>query len=186
MKREDFLARLVDALEHVGIPYMVTGSFASSAHGRPRSTEDIDVVIAPTEDQLRAFIALFPSNAYYADEQDALEALQYGSQFNIIDFASSWKADLIIRKEREFSRHEFHRRELHSIQDLRIFVTTAEDVLIAKLEWAQLGGSDRQLEDVAGIIERQGVDLDRGYVERWVAELGLNEQWQKALGKAGR
>lgn len=164
---------------------MVTGSFASSAHGIVRGTQDIDVVIAPTAEQLRTLVAQFPDDRYYADEYDALEALQHASQFNIIDFTSGWKADLIIRKSRSFSRTEFERRRPHVLHGVAVNVTTPEDILIAKLEWAKLGESDRQIDDAAGVIATQGADLDREYVEKWVRELDLEQQWRLALERAG-
>jgi hypothetical protein len=182
---DDFFAHLVAALEGARIPYMVTGSFASSAHGRVRTTEDIDIVIAPTGQQLRALVSEFPLKRYYADEEDALEALRFNSQFNIVDFGTGWKADLIIRKNREFSRVEFERRRLHDVAGVRVYVASPEDILIAKLEWAKLGESARQIEDAAGIIQRQGARLDRQYVEHWVRELDLEKQWLTALEKAG-
>jgi hypothetical protein len=181
---EAFFRRLIAALEQVGIPYMVTGSFASSAHGVVRGTRDIDVVIAPTEEQLRALVAQFPDDHYYADEADALEALRHHSQFNIIDFASSWKADLIMRRPRPFSQVEFERRRSYVIQGVPLFIATAEDILIAKLEWAKAGESERQIEDAAGVLSAQGASLDRAYVERWVGELELWPQWQRALERS--
>jgi len=181
---EAFFRRLIAALEQVGIPYMVTGSFASSAHGVVRGTRDIDVVIAPTEQQLRALVTQFPDDRYYADEGDALEALRHDSQFNIIDFRSSWKADLIMRRPRPFSHVEFERRRPYVIQGVPVFIATAEDILIAKLEWAKAGESERQIEDAAGVLAAQGASLDRAYVERWVSELGLLQQWQRALEKS--
>lgn len=180
----DFLGLLVAVFERTHIPYMVTGSFASSAHGRVRATEDIDIVIAPTAEQLRALVAEFPSDRYYVDEDAALDALREHSQFNIIDLVSAWKADLIVRRQREFSRTEFERRRPLMISGLEVYVATAEDVLIAKLEWAQIGESDRQIEDAAGIIESQGASLDIAYVDRWVRELGLDESWLQANKKA--
>jgi len=108
------------------------------------------------------------------------------SGFNIIDFATTWKVDLIFRKNREFSRIEFDRRRSHIIGGVRVQIATAEDILIAKLEWAKLGESERQIEDAAGVIERQGEKLDRAYVEHWVEQLNLRTQWQKALVKAMR
>lgn len=163
---------------------MVTGSFASSAHGRARATEDIDIVVAPSPDQLEALVAEFPRDRYYVDRDAALEALRQHSQFNIIDVESAWKADLIMRKEREFSHAEFQRRRAYSINAMRVFVATAADVLIAKLEWARASGSDRQIEDAAGIIEIQGADLDVAYVERWVRDLDLDDEWRKARQRA--
>lgn len=185
MTGEEFLRRLVTALDQIQIPYMVTGSFASSAHGRVRATEDIDVVIAPTRQQVLDLVEEFPADRYYADKDAALEAVEQQSQFNIIDVESAWKADLIIRKEREFSRTEFQRRHAYVINGLRVYLATAEDVLIAKLEWAHAGGSERQIEDAAGIIDGQGSDLDAAYVEGWARKLGLEDEWRKARESAG-
>jgi hypothetical protein len=182
---ESFLSRVVAALERTGIPYMITGSFASSAHGVVRGSKDIDIVIAANEQQIRALIACFPSDHYYADEGDALDAYAHESQFNIIDFATHWKADLIFRKGRPFSRTEFERRRPYVIQDVNVYVASPEDILIAKLEWAKLGESDRQIDDAAGIIATQGERLDRPYVERWVHALELQEQWRRAQQRAG-
>ncbi|HEX8409329.1 MAG TPA: hypothetical protein VF883_10710 [Thermoanaerobaculia bacterium] len=181
---DDFFGRLIAAVERVGVPYMVTGSYASSTHGTPRATNDIDVVIAPTPDELRALMREFTSDHYYADELDALDALERRSQFNVIDFATSWKADFIVRKDRPFSETEFSRRERHTIAGHSVYLTSAEDVLIAKLEWAKEGESARQIEDAAGVIRRQRSRLDREYVERWVRALGLDEQWHDALAQA--
>lgn len=185
MTAEAFFSRIVLALEQAQIPYMVTGSFASSAHGVVRGTNDIDIVIAPTAAQLRALVAEFPDDRYYADQYDALDALQHESQFNIIDFATNWKVDLIIRKTRSFSRTEFERRRHHVINGLGVYIASPEDILIAKLEWAKMGESARQIEDAAGVIATQGANLDRSYVERWVRELQLDHQWQLALKRAG-
>lgn len=186
MSANAFFTQIVAALEAAGIPYMITGSFASSAHGVVRGTRDLDIVIAPTDEQLRTFVAQFPNDRYYADELDAMDALQHASQFSIIDFGSTWKADLLIRKRRTFSRLEFDRRRPHVIHGIRVYVATPEDVVIAKLEWAKLGESERQIEDAAGVIETQGANLDRSYVERWVRELGLRNEWTRALERAAR
>jgi hypothetical protein len=134
---------------------MVTGSLASAAHGRVRATEDIDIVIAPSLQQLRAFVSAFPHDRFYADDEDAVQSFTHNSQFNIIDFATSWKVDLIFQKNREFSHTEFARRKPHVVAGVRVDLATPEDVLIAKLEWAKIGESERQIEDVAGILERQ-------------------------------
>jgi len=180
MPAEDLLARLRDALEVAGIPYMVTGSFVSAVHGIPRATHDIDVVIAPTTQQLQTLIRDFSESDYYAELEDALQALSYQSQFNVIDERGVWKIDFIIRKDRPFSIAEFARRRLTTILGVPVYAATAEDMLIAKLEWAKMGESERQLRDASGIIAIQGENLDTPYVERWVAALALENQWARA------
>ena len=177
MTLEDVLLRLVPILEHVQVPYMLTGSVASSAHGMPRSTRDLDIVIAPTHAQLLALMQEFPSSEYYADEQQALQALTRRSQFNIIDHATGWKVDFIIAEDSEYGRTAVARREVIDMAGNAVYVASAEDVLIAKLRWAKISGSERQLQDAAGIVSIQADSLDVAYVESWVQKLSLDKQW---------
>jgi hypothetical protein len=151
----------------------------------PRATQDIDFVIAPIESQLRHLIRLLPDTEYYISQEAALEALAREGQFNVIDFATGWKIDLIIRKSRVFSRTEFERRLAVDLFGVPLFIASAEDVLVAKLEWAKAGESARQLEDCANILRARWGDLDRPYLEHWVTQLGLVEQWEHAKKMAG-
>jgi hypothetical protein len=177
MSAGDVLARVVSCLERAGIPYMIAGSFASAYHGVPRATHDIDIVMDPSPAALEALLADLPAADYYVDHDAARDALRQASQFNVIDTATGWKVDLVIRKPRPFSHEEFSRREPAELFGTPVFVSTAEDSILAKLEWAKLGDSERQLRDVEGILAIQGESLDLEYVERWVAALDLSEQW---------
>jgi hypothetical protein len=164
----------------VGVPYMVTGSLVSSVHGIPRATQDIDVVIEPTREQLSTLMKYFGEPTYDSDKDDALNALRRRSMFSVIDRRGIWKIDFIVRKERPFSRREFGRRQKVDILGVSLYAATPEDILLAKLEWAKLGESERQIRDAAGIIQIQGAGLDVGYVERWVAALEVQDQWRTA------
>ncbi len=164
---------------------MLSGSFASAYYGAPRSTQDIDLVIVATPSQLRAFVQGLPSSEYYVDLDAALQAHKRQSLFNVIDLATGWKIDLIIRKSRAFSEEEFRRRQQVNLEDTPLFVPSPEDVVISKLEWAKLAQSQRHLEDVAGILRMRWESLDRSYLEKWISELGLEMQWTDARRTAG-
>ncbi len=181
---DEVISGLVHILDAAGVPYMLTGSFASSLHGMPRATQDIDLVIAPNPSSLEALLKNFPEDRYYVSRETALDAYQRASLFNVIDIASGWKIDFIVRKSRDFSIIEFDRRSRANILGTTIFVASPEDVLISKLEWAKLADSERQIEDAAGIIRTQGHDLDTAYIENWAGKLGLQEQWSMAKAKA--
>ena len=185
MTAQDVFRRIVEALDQAGIPYMLTGSFASSYHGTPRATQDIDIVIAPSPDQLQALVRFLPEREYYVDLEAALDPHMRETQFNVVDLVTGWKMDLIIRKSRPFSRLEFDRRAAVDLHGLRLFIATAEDVLLAKLEWAKLGRSQRQIDDAAGIIRIRADDLDREYIENWVRELNVEQEWETACRGAG-
>ncbi|HXU06577.1 MAG TPA: hypothetical protein VN903_36730 [Polyangia bacterium] len=179
----DFLARLTAKLSAAGIAHMVVGSFASSFHGVPRSSQDLDLVIDPDGASLQRFLASLPPEEYYADADAAVEALRRRGQFNVIDMATAWKADLIVRKARPFSVEEMRRPIEGDLLGARVRIASAEDTLIAKMEWAQIGGgSELQLRDAAGILSLHGIErIDVAYVERWVRELGLEESWRRLL-----
>ncbi len=100
--------------------------------------------------------------------------------FNVVDTSTGWKVDLIIRKSRPFSRVEFERRRLVDFDGLQLWVTALEDLIIAKLEWAKLGGSARQLEDVSSMLRIAGTEIDKAYLDRWIEALELHTQWLSA------
>ena len=152
---------------------MVTGSMASVHFGEPRSTLDIDIVIDPTAQQLDRFLHSLGDD-YYVSTETARQALRERSMFNVIDYKTGWKADLIVRKDRPFSVAEFACRQETQLQGVTAFVATAEDVILSKLEWAKLGESERQLRDVAGVIEMADT-LDEAYLRKWAKELGVEE-----------
>jgi hypothetical protein len=181
----DFLRRLVAMLDRALIPHMVAGSFASTLHGTPRATQDIDLVIDPSGEALLAFIAGLAPDDYYASDAAARDALRRRSQFNVIDMATGWKADLIVRKARPYSVEEFRRRMPERILGVDVFVATPEDTILTKLEWAAMSGSERQLRDVAGILAVKQEELDREYIERWAQELGVLEAWRRLNRPAG-
>jgi hypothetical protein len=179
MTLPSLLAAVVSALDGAGIAHMVAGSVASMHHGEPRTTQDIDLVIDATAGQLVEFVARFDRDRYYVG--DALGALTRKDQFNIIDTITGWKVDLIFVRDRPFSREEFARRRPVDILGVRTAVATAEDTLLAKLEWARLGESERQRRDVAAVVAVQRGELDLGYLRRWAAELGLTDDLEAVL-----
>jgi hypothetical protein len=104
--------------------------------------------------------------------------------FNVIDMESGWKVDFILRKSRVFSREEFNRRRRVVLHGISICIASVEDVIVAKLEWARSAQSSRQIEDVAAILKIRFGELDLGYVEKWIDDLDLSQQWVEAKSLA--
>jgi len=175
----ELLAEIVRTLDAAEIPHMIAGSLASTHHGEPRSTQDIDLVIDPSAAALAEFVAALDSERFYVG--DALGALDRRDQFNVIDLTTGWKVDLVIRKDRAFSRSEFNRRQPVVIAGVATSVATAEDTILAKLEWAKQGGSDRQRRDVVAMLAVQGATLDGAYLNHWAEELDVSEDLEAAL-----
>jgi hypothetical protein len=181
----EVLRRFVDVLRSANLAYMLTGSHASTLHGMPRSTYDVDFVISPTREEMRRLVQQLKDAGCYVDGLAAEEALATHGQFNAIDLESGWKADFIIRKPRPFSVTEFDRRESGVLYGVPVQVATAEDLILAKLEWAKLGESSRQIEDVANVLKIRADQLDRDYLAEWIGRLGVQEPWKAARRMAG-
>ncbi len=176
----DLLQEVVAGLEAAGIPFMLTGSVAAAVHGAGRSTMDVDLIVDATRDQLRRLVESLARPGIYVSSEAALEAFANESMFNVIDTASGWKVDVIIRKSRPFSETEFARRLPVALDGRTLWVATVEDMIIAKLEWAKLGNSARQIEDVSALLRVAGGAVDRQYLDRWIVELDLGAQWLAA------
>jgi Mg-chelatase subunit ChlI len=178
---EDALRRVLALLDQRGIPYMLTGSVAASYHGRPRATHDADVVIDPDAERLDAFVRELDAAGFYVDVAGARAAFERRRQFNAIDIQSASKIDLIVRKDRPFSVAEFERRQRVDLSFASgVAVVSPEDAVLSKLEWAKGSDSERQLRDVANILE-MNPRLDRQYVERWAGALGVDDLWRRVV-----
>lgn len=177
---EEVLGRLIEILERLGVPYMVTGSIAASYHGRPRATHDADVVIDPSPEQNDDLLAALEAAGFHVNVDGARRALRDRRQFNAIEMERAAKVDLIVRKARPFSVEEFSRRLWLDMPFAKhVAVVTPEDAILSKLEWARRSGdSERQIRDAAGIV---GVNptIDRPYIEAWARELGVADLWAR-------
>lgn len=181
--QHSFLKRIIEKLTKAGIPYMLSGSIGSSFHGKPRSTHDIDIVIDADKGKLIDFVKSF-GEGYYVSEQAAKEAFLNCSMFNIIDFASGYKADLIIKKKRAFSIGEFKRKKSVNILGEEVYIVSPEDSILSKLEWSKEGESERQFNDAVGVAAVQWDSLDIDYLKKCAEELEIKDLLNRLLEEA--
>ncbi|MGH7320003.1 MAG: hypothetical protein ACRELA_10330, partial [Candidatus Rokuibacteriota bacterium] len=189
----DLLAALtpvVDALDELGVAYRLGGSVASSAHGLPRSTVDIDLVAELVPEHVAGLVARL-RDSYYIEPDAVRRAIATRSSFNVIHLATMLKVDVFVPKGRPFDREAARRAAPHPLEEApaaRAFVIASpEDVILAKLEWYRAGGevSERQWYDVLGVLRVKGPALDFAYLERWAAELDVGDLLRRARAEAG-
>ena len=184
----DVLQSVVEALQGVGGRYCIGGSWASSASGVPRQTNDIDLVVDLPADRLEAFVETL-GREFYSDAEDLRAALLKGSSSNLIHLATGLKIDLFPIGPGPFDESEFERRRLLEFDRGRAFyVKSAEDTVIRKLLWFREGGevSERQWTDVLGILRVQGAGLDSAYLRRWAEVTGVSDLLDRARSESER
>ncbi len=183
--QKEFIEVLINKLTEQNIAYMLSGSISSSLHGHPRATQDVDIVIAPTELQLMSFVNSLGED-YYVNSEAVRDAFAHNSMFNVIDTKYGWKADFIIRKARPFSIQEFKRRHLSKIEDMDVWITSPEDIILCKLEWAKESQSIQQFRDALGVAIVQWEKLDKKYLQRWAKDLQVENSLRELLQQAAK
>ena len=184
MEQSDLLRHVRKTLEELDLPYLVTGSQATIAFGEPRFTSDIDVVVALTPESLDAFIRCFPDDEFYLSRAAATDAIACRSMFNFIHPSSGLKIDVIIPDTTAYEQSRFDRgRKVQIAPGFAAMFTSPEDVIIKKLQFYQIGNSDRHLRDIAGVLKVSGDLIDRDYVSTYAAQFGVSDLWQRVLNE---
>ena len=160
---------VINKLNNNEIPYMVSGSVAMNYYTVPRMTRDIDIVIEI--DDASSFYNTFKEE-YYIDRKMVDDAIKNQFMFNIIHLKEVMKIDFIIRKNTEYRKVEFKRRRLVSIEGLKIFIVSIEDLIISKLLWAVDSRSELQIKDVINLLKEK---VDMEYINGWVKKLNISD-----------
>lgn len=174
----EVLALVGRPLADSGLRWLVGGSVASSFHGVPRSTLDVDLVVEFPESAVDQLVSKW-SQRFLVDSEMILDAIRRGASCNLIHLDSALKVDLFLGVDDPWIRQELQHPDLVPMRigdsELVVPFARAEDVLLHKLRWFLDGGSqsDRQWGDVLGIVRARGEDLDRAHMERWAVHLGI-------------
>ena len=181
---------VIDALESLGVRYLIGGSLASAVHGVVRATLDADLVADLRSDHAEA-LAERLRGAFYVDAGSIREAVEHRDSFNVIHMETMFKVDVFIPQQRAYDENRLARRIARRVaaEPERVaYVSTAEDTVLVKLEWYRMGGevSERQWRDVVGVLKVLGDQLDSDYLAHWAAELGVSDLLQEAVGEADR
>ncbi|MDO8682493.1 MAG: hypothetical protein Q7N50_03310 [Armatimonadota bacterium] len=179
------MRRIITALEGADIEYMLSGSVVSSLQGEPRSTHDIDIVIAIQEASTYKLIDAFPPADYYIDNNSVQRAIKTKDMVNLIDMNTGDKIDFWILTDSPFDQSRFSRRIFTETLRMQVVVSSPEDTILAKLRWAKLsGGSEKQFTDALRVYEVQFGKLDLDYLRSWAEHLGVTELLQRLTEEA--
>ena len=185
MSPADAFEPLRSALERAGTRFAIGGSWASTAFGEPRFTNDIDIVADFTPGSLQAFIANLP-NGFYVDAEHALTAIRLGRPFNVIHMPTAFKFDFFPAAAFALGREELDRAiylTVAALSNAPAPFVTPEDILLAKLYWFRSGGevSEVQWRDIQGVVRACASTFDRNYLQQSAAKVGVSDLLEKAL-----
>ncbi len=180
--------QVVEVLEALRIPYWIGGSIASAIYGVARTTLDTDLVADLKPEQVEDFVSKLEP-MFYIDNEMILDAIIYQGSFNIIHRETMFKVDVFILKDRPFEHSQLQRRIVQTISldpERLAYVCTPEDLILAKLDWYELGGevSDRQWRDIIGILKLQSGHLEIQYLRQWATSLGVGSLLERAIIEA--
>lgn len=185
MVPSELLQSVVAVLERLGFRYFVTGSMATIFFGEPRFTNDIDIVVDLPATRIAEFCAAFPASEFYLSEETVHRAVSRRGQFNIIHPNSGLKVDVMVPADSSFNRSRFSRaKRIRPASGFDAVFSSAEDVILKKMEAYREGGSEKHLRDIGGVLRISGEELDRGYIAEWADRMGTAEIWGEALRRA--
>lgn len=187
MAQQELLSYAIRTLDAADIDYMVTGSIVSSLQGEPRSTHDIDVIVAIRSHQIGSILEAFGRPRYYVDHGAIQEAIDTGGVFNVIDTHEGDKIDFWMLTESEFDRSRFERRYAENVFGIGMNVSSPEDTILAKLSWARIsGGGERYVRDALGVYQVQEPSLDAAYLDSWAERLEVADLLARVRDEASR
>src|SRR3989344_1804996 len=165
MEQEELLIKIAGILEKLNIPYAVTGGIAVSVWGRARFTADIDIAVELFPEKLKDLASelLKIDKDVYVDELSMQRALEKKGEFNFIHHASGLKVDFWVLKGTSFDKKEVERKISREFSGTSVSFISPEDLILRKLLWYKMTESDRQLEDIKSVLERQK-KLDIKYI----------------------
>jgi hypothetical protein len=182
VEQPELLKYTIQALEQLAIPYAIVGSFASGVWGETRFTQDIDILVALAPADVERLRAVFPSEDFYLSDAAARQAIAQGGQFNVIHPSSGNKIDFMIAGQEPWKKAQLERRmRVPFFPDLNGAVAAPDDVILGKLVYYRDGGSEKHLRDIAGILKFSGDVVDREYVARSAAQVGVSDTWEAIL-----
>ena len=176
-------------LGRLGVSYAVGGSLASSLHGIPRSSQDGDLVADLRAEHVQPFLSAI-TDLFYVSPERVLQAVRRRSSFNIVHLATAIKVDIFVLSSEPLSLQEMARRQVLPVPGepgTTLYVASAEDTVLQKLLWYRKGNmvSDRQWNDILGVLKVQRADLDVNYLEVWAVQAGVDDLLKKAFEEAG-
>ena len=177
MNLEEAITKVIEALNEIGVSYMLVGSFSSMYYSFPRSTTDADFVVG-TQDLDIHRLATTLGTQFKFDRQLSFETIGGSIKTEIEIEDTPFRIEIFRLTNEPFDQSRFERRRKIILFGKQVWIPTVEDVILQKLIWDR----PKDREDVAGVIEANRQSLDHEYLQFWASRLKLTDALMRALG----
>lgn len=176
----EIVARVLQSLNELRVPYMIVGSLSSNFYGEPRMTKDADLVVQLGDTPLSSLLEKL-GTAFQIDRQLGFETVTGTTRYHIRHTESEFLVELFELTSDPHNQQRFARRRATTFGGVAAFVPTAEDVLIQKLRWYKRGKRPKDIQDAENVMEVQTGKFDLAYIRRWCDEHGTREVFERLL-----
>ena len=171
MSSIDPAVEVIAALESLGVPYMLVGSYASNAYGIPRSTQDADFVVILKDDALTRIVEKL-GNRFSLDPQISFESVTGTTFYTLLVPSEAFRVELFVLNDDEHYQDCFRRKVRITLLGQSAWLLSAEDLIVTKLRWCSRINRPKDLDDVQGVMAVQAAALDWTYIRNWCGRHG--------------
>lgn len=159
----NLLGKIAQAFDRHRIPYMIIGGQAVLQYGRPRLTEDIDVTLGVDSSSLPVVLKAVKEISLNPRVQDVNGMVIRTNVLPLVERESGVKVDCIFSFI-PYERQAIERANRIIVAGQTVRMATIEDVVIHKM----IASRPRDIEDIVGILNISGANIDRKYLFRWL------------------
>ena len=159
---------LMDTLAQAKMAYMFVGGLAVNYWGIPRTTIDVDIVIALQPEAVLRLVRPLKQLRFDVQADDVALIARVGNSFMTHSPLTPHRVDFWIPRT-DFERRAFERRRQERLHGKTAWLISPEDLVVMKL----LAGREKDLNDAAGVLQRQRSRLNESYMAPWVKRLAL-------------
>lgn len=180
----EFTRSIIELLESQNIRYAIGGSVASSAYGKYRLTNDVDISVVLEKEQFEPLVKAIEALGYYVTWDSILDAMIWHTPFNVIDAKSNLKVDFFLVEPTPLEQSILARARrvmLDESNQTSAMLYSPEDVIIYKLKYFKEGQMPKHPSDILAMLEAREDKLDLDYIAAWAEQSGTLEIWNEIL-----
>jgi len=184
MQDWQIVAQVVRVLEAGDIPYAIVGGYSSIYWGRPRFTQDADILTNLTVKDITRVVEGLSAD-FVVSESAVRDAVRAHGEFNLIHQAEVFKVDIWVAEQAPYPREVLKRRRRGTLGEEPVYFQSPEDTILSKLRWCKLANrSERQFTDALSVYEIQLQRLDQTYLDHWAQLLDVADLLQEVRAQA--